>query len=164
MTVTESRQDLEELTLTFVAEFDAPVERVWDLWADPRKLERWWGPPGYPATFASYDFVKGGEALYSMTTPEGQRTPDAWWTITTIDAPNRLEFDDGFIDQDGNKDQDLGAAHAVVTLEPHGAGTRMTVTNHFASREQFDTLIGMGMEEGMREAMGQMDALLAEGA
>ncbi len=50
MTVTTVDTDLDARTLTLVAEFDAPVERVWELWADPRKLERWWGPPGYPAT------------------------------------------------------------------------------------------------------------------
>ena len=40
-----------ELTLTITAEFNAPVTRVWELWENPRLLERWWGPPTYPATF-----------------------------------------------------------------------------------------------------------------
>ena len=50
MTVTNVHKDPEALTMTITAEFDAPVERVWQLWADPRQLERWWGPPTYPAT------------------------------------------------------------------------------------------------------------------
>jgi len=50
MTVTSVDKDLDDLTLTLTADFDAPIERVWELWADPRKLERWWGPPEYPAT------------------------------------------------------------------------------------------------------------------
>ena len=37
--------DLDALTITVTATFDHPVEKVWDLYADPRKLERWWGPP-----------------------------------------------------------------------------------------------------------------------
>ncbi len=41
MTVTAVRKDSQRLTLTVEAEFDAPVERIWQLWADPRKLERW---------------------------------------------------------------------------------------------------------------------------
>ena len=45
MTVTAVRKDPETLTMTLTAEFDATPERVWELWADPRKLERWWGPP-----------------------------------------------------------------------------------------------------------------------
>lgn len=48
MTVTRVDKDYDRLTITFVADFDAPVERVWQLWADPRQLERWWGPPSMP--------------------------------------------------------------------------------------------------------------------
>ena len=51
MTVTAVRKDPDTLTMTLDAEFEAPPERVWQLWADPRQLERWWGPPTYPATF-----------------------------------------------------------------------------------------------------------------
>ena len=39
MTVTAVRKDPERLTLTVEAEFDASVERIWQLWADPRQLE-----------------------------------------------------------------------------------------------------------------------------
>lgn len=163
MTVTSTQKDLEALTLSFVTDFDAPLERVWQLWADPRKLERWWGPPSWPATFTRYDFVEGGAATYFMTGPDGS-TPAGWWTINLIDPPHRLEFDDGFADKDGNPVEEMGSAHGVVTLEAAGAGTRMTVTTHFASREQFDQMAAMGMEEGMREALGQMDAILAEAA
>ena len=47
------------LTMTITAEFDAPIERVWQLWADPRQLERWWGPPTYPATVVDHDLSPG---------------------------------------------------------------------------------------------------------
>ena len=57
MTVTAVHKDADALTMTLTAEFDAPPERVWDLWADPRQLERWWGPPGWPATFTSHDLA-----------------------------------------------------------------------------------------------------------
>ena len=60
MTVTSIDTDFEALTLTIVADFDAPRERVWELWADPRKLERWWGPPDYPATFERHELTPGG--------------------------------------------------------------------------------------------------------
>jgi hypothetical protein len=39
---------LDNLSLTLVADFDAPIERVWQLWADPRQLERWWGRRALP--------------------------------------------------------------------------------------------------------------------
>jgi uncharacterized protein YndB with AHSA1/START domain len=45
MTVTDIRKDPKARTMTLDAEFQATPERVWQLWADPRQLERWWGPP-----------------------------------------------------------------------------------------------------------------------
>ncbi|WP_433501988.1 SRPBCC family protein [Pseudonocardia halophobica] len=160
MTVIDVRKDPQALTLTFVAEFDAPVERVWEVWADPRRLERWWGPPTWPATFVEHQFVVGGRSRYYMTGPEGEKA-GGWWVITAIDEPHRLEFDDGFAGEDGEPNTAMPTTHAVVTLEAAGPGTRMTTVSTFTSLEDLEKLTAMGMEEGMREAMGQIDAVLA---
>ena len=74
MTVVESRKDVDTLTLVVATELAAPPEKVWDVWADPRKLERWWGPPAYPATFEQHDLSPGGDVTYFMTGPEGDRS------------------------------------------------------------------------------------------
>ncbi len=66
-------KDLEEHTLTVVATFDHPVEQVWDLYADPRKMERWWGPPTYPATVVEHSLTSGGVVRYYMTGPDGEQ-------------------------------------------------------------------------------------------
>ncbi|TFD44076.1 SRPBCC domain-containing protein [Cryobacterium sp. TMT1-2-1] len=161
MTVVSSHKDPEALTLTFVAEFDASVERVWQVWEDPRQLERWWGPPTWPATFDRHDFVQGGRSNYYMTGPDGEKAR-GWWVITSIQPPRRLEFDDGFADENGEPVGDMGATHGVVTLEASEVGTRMTAVTTFESVEQLEKMSAMGMEEGMREALGQIDALLAE--
>ncbi len=68
-----SEKNLEALTFTFTAHFDALVERVWQVWEDPRQLERWWGPPAYPATFERLELTPGGTARYYMTSPEGEK-------------------------------------------------------------------------------------------
>jgi uncharacterized protein YndB with AHSA1/START domain len=163
MTVTNISKDAAALTLTVEAEFDADVKRVWQIWEDPRQLERWWGPPSWPATFASHDFVAGGKASYYMTGPEGEQA-GGWWQFTAIDAPTRLEFDDGFADEDGKPQDELGTTHAVVSLEDLGGRTRMTIVSHFTSADQLEQMVAMGMQEGMREAAGQIDAIIAEPA
>lgn len=160
MPVVESYRDVEALTLTIVAEFDAPVERVWGVWEDPRRLERWWGPPGWPATFDRHEFVAGGRSEYYMTGPEGQKSR-GWWRIIAIDPPRRLEFEDGFADDDGRPLDEGRAVRAVVTLEPRGAGTRMTMVSTFADTAYMERVLAMGVEEGVRLAMGQIDGLLA---
>ena len=73
MPVTDVQHDLDALTLTITADFAAPVERVWEVYADPRQLERVWGPPGYPATFVDHDLVPGGRMNYFMTSPDGDK-------------------------------------------------------------------------------------------
>lgn len=162
MTVVSSRTDVEALTLTFVTEFDAHVERIWQVWEDARQLERWWGPPTWPATFERHDFVVGGQSRYYMTGPEGEKSR-GWWTITAIHAPHRLEFDDGFSGEDGEPDPSMEPMHGVVTFETVEGGTRMTTVMTFVSVEQLEQVLGMGMEEGMRLALGQIDAILAGG-
>ena len=68
-------KDLENRTLTVVADFDHPVEKVWELYADPRKMERWWGPPTYPATVVRHELAPGGVVHYFMTSPGGRGVP-----------------------------------------------------------------------------------------
>lgn len=161
MTVISSTKNPEALSFTLIAEFDAGVDRVWQIWEDPRQLERWWGPPTWPATFEDFDFQPGGKANYYMTGPEGE-TAGGWWDFTAIQAPTQLQFDDGFADDDGARVEEMGATHATVMLEDLGGRTRMTIQSAFESEEQMEKMVQMGMEEGMREAAGQIDALLAE--
>jgi uncharacterized protein YndB with AHSA1/START domain len=163
MTVVSTEKDAKALTMTFVAELDASIERVWQLWKDPRELELWWGPPTWPATFERHDFTVGGRSAYFMTGPDGEKSR-GWWKITAIEAPTRLELDDGFSDEDGEPVASMGTAHGVVSLSAQGGKTRMTTLMTFASVEQLEQMAQMGMEEGMRLAMGQMDAILSETA
>lgn len=160
MPVTDVHQDEQALTLTFVAEFAASVEQVWQVWEDPRRLERWWGPPGWPAAFDQHELRVGGRSRYRMTGPDGE-TARGWWTVTAVDAPRRLEFDDGFADEHGEPDASMGTTHAVVTIEAVGDRTRMTTVSTFESADQLEQMLAMGMEEGMRQAMGQIDEILA---
>ena len=95
MPVTDVHHDLDTRTLTITADFAAPVQRVWDVYADPRRLERVWGPPTHPATFVDHDLVPGGRMTYYMTSPEGEKYY-AYWTVTDVDEPRRFTFDDGF--------------------------------------------------------------------
>jgi uncharacterized protein YndB with AHSA1/START domain len=159
--ITSLEKDPDALTLTLVADFDAPTDRVWELWADPRKLERWWGPPTYPATVQSHDLTPGGEVAYFMTGPEGDRH-HGWWRITSVDPPSALEFTDGFAHEDGTPNADLPVMTVRMQLIAHDGGTRMQLRTTFATREQMEQLDRMGMSEGLQQAVGQMDALLPD--
>lgn len=162
MTVTDISKDLEQRTLQVDSEFDAPVDVVWQLWADPRRLERWWGPPTYPATFVDHDLRPGGSASYFMTGPAGN-TSKGWWRFIEVDAPHRIVFEDGFADDDGvpNDDMPVTVMRVDVAARP-GGGSTMRICSTYPSTEAMEQLIAMGMEEGMSEALGQIEAILAE--
>jgi uncharacterized protein YndB with AHSA1/START domain len=160
MPVTDVQKDLAALTMTIVAEFDASAERLWQVWADPRQLERWWGPPSHPATFTDHELRPGGRTAYFMTGPGGERF-HGWWRIEEVEEPSRLRFEDGFADEDGNPNEGMPTSVATVTLSEAGGRTTMTIESRFADREGMEKVLEMGMEQGMREALGQVDALLA---
>ena len=164
MTVTAVRKDPSALTMTLTAEFDASPERVWQLWADPRQLERWWGPPTYPATVTSHDLAPGGRIEYYMTGPEGDQ-PRGYWDLVEVDPPRRLAFRDRFANADGSLNEELPGSEGTVTIEAIGDGrTRMEIQSRFPSTEAMEQLVAMGMEQGLTEAVSQIDAILAEDA
>jgi uncharacterized protein YndB with AHSA1/START domain len=164
MTVTDIRKDPEALTMRITAELDAPPERAWQLWADPRQLERWWGPPTYPATVFDHDLTPGGRVTYAMTGPEGDMAR-GWWEVRAVEPPHRLELVDGFADDEGRPNDTMPTTTTVVTLtERKGDGTVMAIETRFASVQDMERLLSMGMEEGIREAVGQMDGILAAAA
>jgi uncharacterized protein YndB with AHSA1/START domain len=159
MSVTTVDTDYDNLTTTLVADFDAPIDEVWQLWADPRKLERWWGPPTYPATFEKHDLSPGGEVTYFMTGPEGDQ-PRGWWRVTSADPPMSLQFTDGFANDDGTPNEEMPVIEVQVLLSERENGTRMEIRSTYGSREEMDRLVEMGMLEGLQASVGQMDALL----
>ena len=160
MTVTSVVADQQAHTLTLTAEYPRPVEHVWQLWADPRQLERWWGPPTYPATVLDHDLSVGGRVKYVMTGPEGDEHA-GWWRITAVAAPTGLEFDDGFGDPDAPT-PDLPVSRTRVTISDVGGGaTRMVLATSFPSAEAMDQLLAMGMQDGLTAAVAQTDDLLA---
>jgi uncharacterized protein YndB with AHSA1/START domain len=163
MTVTAVHKDPHALTMTITAEFAASPERVWQLWADPRQLERWWGPPTYPATFTRHDLAPGSHVEYHMTGPSGDQ-PHGFWDIVEAEPPRRLVFLDGFANADGTPNDDFPRNEGRVTIESIDAGrTRMSIESHFPSVEAMEQVLAMGMEEGLTQAVGQIDAILMEG-
>src|SRR5574338_55706 len=105
--------------MTLTAEFGVPPERVWRLWADPRQLERWWGPPTYPATVDAHDLRPGGHVAYHMTGPGGDQ-PRGYWEGLEVDPPRRLVFRDGFANDDGSPNDELPRMTGLVSIEDLG--------------------------------------------
>ena len=160
MPVTDVRQDLDNLTLTITADFAAPVERIWQVYADPRQLEKVWGPPTHPATVVDHDLTPGGRVTYYMTGPEGDKYA-GYWLVTTVDEPRGFSFDDGFADLDFNPNPALPVSKNVYTFAPHDGGTRATYVSRYESAAALKQVLDMGIVEGATSAINQIDDLVA---
>lgn len=161
MPITSVTKDPEALTMTVVAEFATTVERVWDAYADPRQLEKFWCPPDYPAKFTRHDLFPGGRSHYVMTGPEGDKAP-GFWEFLAVDAGKSFEVRDGFADESDNEDTAMPSMRMVFAFEATEGGSRVTTATHFDSAEQLEQLLAMGMDEGVRAAVGQIDGVLAD--
>jgi uncharacterized protein YndB with AHSA1/START domain len=163
MPIVRIDRDPEHCTMTVVAEYDAPPARVWQLYADPRQLERFWGPPTWPATVVDHDLSPGGRVTYFMTGPDGTKSA-GYWDVLEVEAPRRFVVEDGFADDTGQPNPNMPTTRMELELAARaGGGTTMTVVSTFASSDAMNQMLQMGMEDGMREAMSQIDAILAAG-
>ena len=156
MPLTSVTKDAVKLTLTMVGDYPVPQQRLWDAFADPRQLERFWGPPTWPATFTRHEMKVGGRAEYFLTLPEG-KTWSGSWKFTAVNPISSFEAHDG---EDNAEDENMPSS-MKFTFETTPTGSRVIGVTQFSSIEAMEQT-AMGMEEGLRAAMPQLDAVLAE--
>lgn len=153
--------DYDELAIVVIADYTVPVGRVWEAFLDPRQIERFWGRPSHPAAFDRHDGTPGGRSGYVTTAPDGSRSRHCWeWT--EVDAPHRFEVRDRAAAEDGTPDADDPGTRVVVEIDESPFGSRLTMTTRFESSEQLEQLLFKGLNEGMRSAVAQIDAVVAE--
>lgn len=163
MPIRSVTSDENALTLTVIGEYSVPVERLWEAYADPRQLERFWGPETWPATFTRHDMAVGGRSEYHMTGPDGS-SAHGWWRFLAVEPLRRIEVEDGFSHDDGRPNEDMPSMRMVFTFEPTAGGSRFTSVTQFTSLVSMQQLVEMGMIEGLKSALGQLDDVLAEPA
>lgn len=159
MPVTSAVTNTDDLTLTLTADVDAPAPRLWRAFTEPRQLERFWGPPGWPATFTQFDFRVGGTARYHMTSPEGERFY-AGWTFEAIDEGASFEVEDSFLDADGNAVDGMPVSRASFDFVATPTGARLVAITRFGSLASLEQSLQMGMVEGSTLAFNQLDSVV----
>lgn len=162
MPVRSVEKNAEAKSMVITAEFTASIANVWQLWADPRLLERWWGPPDFPATFDQHDLTPGGTITYFISGPKPGDRFDGTWNVVEVNAPTRLVVEDAMIDDDGMASDGNSMIRMEIDIEAAGDTTRMILTTHFDSLEGMAQEIATGFEDGMKVCMSQIDAVLAD--
>jgi len=148
-----SQKQVSDLVITRT--FDAPIERVWQAWTDPKQLMLWWGPKEFTAPTIHIDLREGGKYHYCMRGPDGK---DYWSTGTfeEIVPMERLVFTDSFADKDGNivsgayygmPEEFPLVLKVIVELEQLPGKTRMTLKHVGMPPSESKELAGQGWNE-----------------
>lgn len=149
---------------------DAPREKVWKCWTEPKRLADWFGPKGFETVTANLDFRPGGVYHYCMR----GNGMEMWgkWTFKEIEAPARLLFIDAFSDKDGGLGRHPMAPTwpaqmmTTVLLSDFGPKTLITIlwSPYEANEAERQTFAeGMAsMHQGWSGTFERLDAYLLE--
>lgn len=108
-----------------------------------------------------HDVRPGGRSEYHMTGPDGEKA-GGFWEFLSVDAPRSFEVRDGFADDNGTPNTELPGMRMIFEFTETDSGSKLTTTTYFPSAEALEQLLEMGMLEGTREAMGQIDAVVTD--
>lgn len=145
--------------LTVAREFDAGRQLVWDCHTKRELLDRWFAPKGLTTRTKHMDFREGGYWHYAMITPDGQQ----FWNrldYLKIDPIDGYDARDGFCDEVGRVNPDMPRSDWVVAFSDASDRTLVTTVVQYASPDDLQKAIDMGMEGGMASTMERLDELL----
>ncbi|WP_250464138.1 SRPBCC family protein [Microbulbifer litoralis] len=151
--------DKQQNTITIRREFAAKRELVWDCYTKSELLDRWFAPKPLKTKTKSMDFREGGHWHYAMVDPDGNE----YWGIMdyiTIQPIENYTALDGFCDDSGKLNPELPRARWDVTFteaEDHAFVETLVAYN---TLEDLESVIKMGMEEGLTSTLERLDELL----
>lgn len=150
--------DKEKNTLTIRREFRADRQLVWDAYTKSELLEQWFAPKPLSAKTKSMDFRNGGHWIYAMVEPDGKEH----WGRTDyliIEPIDRYTALDAFCDENGEINPDLPRANWDVNFKDLGSNAMVETIVTYKSLNDLETVIQMGMQEGLASAMERLDEL-----
>lgn len=151
--------DKEQNTITVKREFVANRQLVWDCHTKSELLDKWFAPRPFTTKTKSMDFREGGHWHYAMIDPEGTE----YWGWTDYSKIQPIEYYktmDGFSDSEGNINTDLPRAKWHVQFLDKGEHTLVETTVTYEALADLETVINMGMKEGLTSTLERLDELL----
>jgi uncharacterized protein YndB with AHSA1/START domain len=147
---------VKEKELVLKRVFNAPRERVWKAWTDPRRLAQWWGPAGFTNPVCEADVRPGGAIRIDMRGPDGTVYPMTG-VYREVVAPERLVFTASALDEEGRP---LFEVLNTVTFAKQGGKTLLTVRAQVVNKTAGADAYLEGMEAGWSQSLVRLDALL----
>lgn len=151
--------DKEKNTLTIRREFMANRQLVWDCYTKSDLLDRWFAPKPFTTKTKSMEFREGGHWHYAMVEPDGKEYW-SWVGYHKINPIDSYTSSDAFCNEKGEINTDLPQAKWTVTFTDKNENTLVETIVHYQSLADLETIIEMGMEQGMMATLEKLDELL----
>jgi uncharacterized protein YndB with AHSA1/START domain len=133
--------------------FNAPRDRVWRAYTDPKLVAQWWGR-GNKLVIERMEVERGGHWRFVEHSKEGSHGFEGRYA--EVSPPERIVQTFEWDGMPGH------VALETMTLEDLGDGrTKIVATSLFHTTEDRDGMLNSGMEGGLNESYAALDRLLA---
>jgi uncharacterized protein YndB with AHSA1/START domain len=159
MDKTKITKNLDENIIIIERTFNASIKDVWSAWTIKDNFEKWWAPKPWKAVAKTFDFSNNGHCLYYMQSPEGEKH---WSYIKylTINLEKNLTIEDYFCDENGNKNINLPSLNWFIEFLNENEQTKIRVTITTSKKEDLQTIIEMGFEQGFSMGLDNLEELI----
>lgn len=149
----------ENNTLTINREFNVNRQLVWDCFTKQDLLDQWYAPAPFTSKTKSMDFRNGGHWHYAMVDPNGNEFW-SWTEFSNILPIDSYETLDSFCNEKGDINFDFPRAKRKVTFLDKDGNSVVQIVIYYASLTDLETVINMGMKEGMVVILEKLDQIL----
>ena len=135
--------------------YDAPRDKVFQLYADPKMIPKWWGPRNLETTVEEMNLRHGGVWKITQKDPNGNKYGfrgvyhDALFPERVV---RTMEYDGmpGHVSLE------------TTVFEEKDGKTIVTTTTVFQTTEDRDGMVNSGMERGVKESEERFNELLSQ--
>ena len=153
--MTHTNNDTANREVVITRLLNAPQALVYEAWTNPKHVINWWGPDGFTNTFHEMEVKPGGVWDFMMHGPDGTDYPNRI-IFKEVLAPHRLAYVHG-----SGEENDPNEFEVVVTFEPQGDKTLLTLRSIFATQQARDFVIREhGAIEGGNQTINHLEEYL----
>jgi uncharacterized protein YndB with AHSA1/START domain len=143
---------------------DVPRGLVWAAWTTPEHIKKWFTPAPWQTVDCRIDLRPGGEFHTVMRSPEGQEFPNTGCILEVVEH-EKLAWTGALLPGYRPQPRDANERFpflfsAVITMEPHGTGTKYTALAIHADEDGSAKHAEMGFHHGWGAAFDQLVAMV----
>ena len=157
MTIEVEAAPTSDRELVIARIIDAPREKVFRAWTDPKLMMQWFAPLPSTTPAAEVDLRPGGTSMVVMRDPEGNDFPSSGVYLEIVEK-ERLVFTDAYARAWEPSEKPFMTV--VLTFEDESGKTRYTARARHWTVEETERHRQMGFHEGWAKCADQLEALV----